>query len=739
MQPKPFDVNDPEEMAAWKKWMNRFEDPDAFADDDAQRMSSQAPRQKSIRRQAVDLLKARDRHFRPSEDSIQTEIVRLSAMQHLAMGLQPGTTKSEDGKTYVLNENHRWTRPEAQDEFDAKDSQGILDFDAPPREPSYRDVMEFFTDKDLAVEEGEKPDDAREYELKTEALPVTQTAPNGKEYEVEYAPGDLIFDESAGIARVGRVVGYTDDPGFDGRNLLVQFTDSDEQTYLSPYQVFGENDFGRGKEKGTWKDAVRSRNNVKIKGSEYQVTNRFTGDGAIVLNKDGKRFEYGVHTGGYGGSSWYLREVDQFGNVQSFKEGKYSKIDPLAKQLGVSSLDGLRWLRTHDPQFSGQDLSVSFETFEKKAVFNFESAFRFEQAKERYNTLKRDYLEANPGREESLGDFTKLSNDQLTEAKKNTKKFLDAVDKGYNQKAKALIASMARMTLYPTSKTLSLFLSNGKSLSMQGCMVSGSGIGSDPDETGYERAGSGPYFISSTMGNRLKRNYLALSPDPRSLKEKLSGHYGFPDKVVDSYIKAAYSTDEFNPHDQEHTWLHEFGHAIDGPYHVFSKSAEWEKIFKKEIIGKAGASRLVEHANGTYSLKAETKLENLKAGDVVLGSRLGGVDEHYQDENGNLKIKNIEFVPETKTQYASWKIIFDHHPEKAVPMVQLPLKNNYGEKNGIILSGAKEGAPIPLSMYAMTDSREGWAEFAALVARVPEKAKTLFPKAFRFWQKKGLV
>ncbi len=738
MQPKPFDVNNPDELAAWKKWMTRFEDPDAFTDDEPQRMGSEVARAKPIRHQAVDILRARDGHFRPSEDSIQTEIVRLSAMQYLAMSLQPGTTKSQDGKTYVLNENHRWTRPETQDEIDARESQGLLDFVAPPRKQGNQNILDFI-EPGLDQEEEKSSEDVQEYSLKTEPFPVTQIAPNGKEYDIEYAPGDFIFDQSAGIARVGRVVGYTEDPSYKGRNLLVQFGDSDEQIYLSPHQVLSENDFGKGKEKGTWKDAVRNQNNVKIKGSEYQVTNRFTGDGAIVLNKDGKTFEYGVHTGGYGGSSWYLREVDQFGNVQSFKDGKFSKIDPLAKQLGVSSLDGLRWLRTHDPQFSGQDPSVRFETLEKKAVFNFESAFRGQQAEERYNRLKRDYLEANPNKADALGDFPKLSADQAETAKKNTKQFLDAVDKGYNQKAKTLIASMSRMTLYPDSKTLSLFLSNGKSLSMQGCMVSGNNFDSDPDETGYERPGSSPIFISSMMGNHLKQNYLALSPDQRNLKEKLSNHYGFPESVVDSYIEASYPTDSFNPHDQEHTWLHEFGHAIDGPYHVFSRSPEWEKIFKKEIIGKAGSSRLVESANGTYKVKAETKLEDLKPGDVVMGSRIGGVESHYQDDKGNLKIKEVKLLPETKTEYASWQIVFDHPEEKAVPMVRLPLKNNYGEKNGIVLSGAKDGVPVPLSMYAMTDSREGWAEFSALIARRPDKAKQLFPKAYRFWQKKGLV
>lgn len=746
MQPKPFDVNDPRELAAWKKWMNRFEDPDAFADDEPQKMSSQVARGKPIRHQAVDILRAQNGGYRPSEDNIQAEIVRLSAMQHISMNLQPGTTKNQDGKTYVLNENHRWTRPDLDDGIDAYDTQGVLDFVAPPRKQGDQDVLDFEGEADSEESDKQDPAPPEEYKLKTEPLPVTQIAPNGKEYAVEYAPGDLIFDQSAGMARIGRVVGYTEDPGLAGQNLLVQFTDADEEIYVSPNQVLGESDFGRGKEKGTWKDAIRNRNNVKIKGIELQVTNQFRDDGSLVLKKGGLTFEYGVHVGGFGGSSYFLREVDKFGNVQSFKEGKFSKIDPLSKQLGVSSLGGLRWLQSHDPQFfGGVAPTIPMEKIKRRSLENFKDAFQDGWAEDTFNSLRNNYYEGKTAEEiqaAGISVFPKLDEFQMARAERQTAELINAVEKGYNSKAKSLMSSMARITLYPNSKMLALFASGGKELGMQGCMISGAGIGDDPDRTGYEQDKKRGYVIDlSSIKERLKGNYLCLTPDNKNLKTKLMNHYGFPEETVDSYQKAAYPTDEFNPHDQEHTWLHEFGHAIDGPYHVFSKSPEWQKLFKQEIIGKAGNSRIVKAADKTMSLKAETKLEDLKPGDVVIGSRIGSIPDKYQDENGNLKVKSVRFHPETHTRNSNWEVIFESTDaaDEYVPAVYLATKNHYGEKNGIVLADAPDGAAIPLSMYAMTDPREGWAEFAALIARRPDKAKQLFPKAYRFWQKKGLV
>ena len=740
MQPKPFDVKNPEKLAAWKKWMGRFEDPDNFTDDEPQKMSSQVARPKPIRHQAVDILRAQNGGYRPSENDIQAEIVRLSAMQHIAMSLQPGTTKIQDGKTYVLNENHRWTRPDLDDGIDAYDNQGVLDFVAPPRKQGDQNVFDFTGGPDAEESDKQEPEAAKEYELKTDPLPVTQIAPNGKEYSVEYAPGDLIFDQSGGVARVGRVVGYTEDPGLAGGNLLVQFEDADAEVYVSPNQVLGEADFGRGREKGTWKDAVKKRNSVKLKGMEYQVTNRFTSEGHLILKKGGLTFEYGTVSGGWTGNSWFIREVDGSGSVSSWKDGKFSKIDPVSKKLGVPSLDGLRWLQTHDPaNGKSKNYAETVKGWKEKAFDNLRNAFKIDQGKERFESLRALYLTGKTPEEiekSGVKTFPSLNNEQLANAKKQTDKMLASVAKGYNAKAKSFIAALSKITLFPNKSTLSLFVSEGKTTSIAGCHISREDDGMET--TGYEPRSSS-YFISGDLANRLKKNSLALTPDQVGLRERLKQHLkNNSDEAVESYIKAAYPADPYDDHDQEHTWLHEFGHAIDGPYHVFSHSDEWKKIFKKEFIGKSSQSRLVTDKDGFYAVKQETKIKDLKPGDKLDGSKLQ-VDEHYRDKDGNLTIKEVIFNSETKTQIPHYRIIFEHHPDKPAPDFLQPVKNEYGDDQGLLKADAPDGAPAPLSMYARTNPAEGWAEFAALLARRPDKAKELFPQAYRFWKKKGLV
>lgn len=72
------------------------------------------------------------------------------------LALQPGTTKTQDGKTYVLNENHRWTLPREKDSpgqtfmFDAQDDQAFdeeLTFDfkmnLPETKGTDRDFVEY--------------------------------------------------------------------------------------------------------------------------------------------------------------------------------------------------------------------------------------------------------------------------------------------------------------------------------------------------------------------------------------------------------------------------------------------------------------------------------------------------------------------------------------------------------------------------------------------------------------------
>ena len=741
MQTEYFDVDDEKALAEYRKLAKQtfFGEQPNEADDEPQKMSSQVARPKPIRHQAVDILRAQNGGYRPSEDNIQAEIVRLSAMQHIAMSLQPGTTKIQDGKAYVLNENHRWTRPDLDDGIDAYDTQGVLDFVAPPRKQGDQNVFDFTGGPDAEESDKQEPEAAKEYELKTDPLPVTQIAPNGKEYSVEYAPGDLIFDQSSGVARVGRVVGYTEDPGLAGSNLLVQFEYADK-VYVSPNQVLGEADFGRGREKGTWKDAVKKRSSVKLKGMEYQVTNRFTGEGHLILKKGGLTFEYGTVGNNFQGNHWFIREVDGSGSVSSWKDGKFSKIDPVSKKLGVPSLDGLRWLQTHDPaNGKSKNYAETVKGWKEKAFDNLRNAFKIDQGKERFESLRALYLTGKTPEEikkSGVKRFPSLNNEQLANAKKQTDKMLKAVDKGYNAKAKSFIAALSNITLFPNNSTLSLFVTEGKTTSIAGAHISRQDDGMET--TGYEPRSSS-YFISGDLANRLKKNSLALTPDQVGVRERLKRHLSNnSDEAIESYIKAAYPADPYNDNDQEHTWLHEFGHAIDGPYHVFSHSDEWKKIFKKEIVGKSSQSRLESDELGFYSVKQETKIKDLKPGDKLAGSKLQ-VDEHYQDKDGNLTIKEVIFNPETKTQVSHYRIIFEHHPDKPPADFLQPIKNEFGDDKGLLKADAPDGAPAPLSMYARTNPAEGWAEFAALLARRPDKAKELFPQAYRFWKKKGLV
>ena len=226
-----------------------------------------------------------------------------------------------------------------------------------------------------------------------------------------------------------------------------------------------------------------------------------------------------------------------------------------------------------------------------------------------------------------------------------------------------------------------------------------------------------------------------MSTDDRSLRNRIKANWPeWPDEVVDSYIKVSYplEADEADkPGSLERTWLHEMCHVIDGPHGVFSRSDEWAKIASKEIIGKSASSAVMRPKPGApYELRTEIPMKDIKRGDKVYASVFPHLEEHA-DKDGLLEITGIQ------DGGGDWALTFQQgdHFLKAL----VPAKNSFNKKAGLVLERSPEGSSIPMSNYARSKPVESWAEFGALLASDPDYAKKNFPKAFRFWQKRGLT
>ena len=765
MQPKPFDVDNPEELAAWKKWMGRFEDPANFADDEPQKMSSHVARAKPIRHQAVDILRTQNGGYRPGEGDIQAEIVRLSAVKYLAMALQPGTTKQENGKTYTLNENHRWALPDDDVELEM---QGMLGFVPPPRKQGNQNVLDFSQDaeEEQQVEQDDKESqNKKSYPLQRTPREFTQLNANGKPYEASYSPGDQVIDQGFGFARTGRVVGYSENPELDGHNLLVRYDDNpDLLEYISPGQVTSENDFGRGKEKGSWDETLNGMNQVSFRKHGKFTAVGFNENGHFILKKDsppatlqpstsnpdGSLYVFVTYSG-YDGNEYVLRPVGSkhgFGRL----EGKFSGADPVSKALGVSSLPALKWLQKHGAaKMTGQEAKEKLNSVLDKSIDDMTVAFRNGSFKDRYNSLEEKRTASIRGLGDSRDLISPLAPDlNMTElehpraiasARQAVNKLMDSVKDKFSEKSLKLMAAMPAISLYPTQQSLSLFVSNGKNLSVSGAYRHGEGAGVE-DPAGYQPLTEGGMAFSFDSPPELT-GQACLTHDPGNLKKRIQDNWpSWPDEIVDSYIASSYPLGDQS---QEHTWLHEMGHVLDGPYSVFSKSDEWKKISDKEIIGKSASSILIRATpDGPYKLVEQIPLGSVKKGDKTYGSSFPHIDEKYQDKDGFLTIDRLVFDPEMYGKDSPWRVHFVHDeisvPAKVPPVASgLPAKNKYGKKMGLCLQRSPEGAPCPISNYARSKPQEAWAEFSALLAKRPEYTKKKFPKCYRFWQKRGLV
>jgi len=704
-----------------------------------------------IRHQAVDLLRDRNGGLRPSEDNIQAEIVRLSALQFINMSLQPGTTKSENGKTYTLNENHRWTLPD--DEGVEFDTQGVLDFAPPPARTGNQGVMDFGEDAEEEAEQqdDDKPEETKSYALQRTPRKFTQLNENGKPYQSSYSPGDKFIDRSQGLARTGQVIGFTEDPDKYENNLLVRYDDKpDLFQYISPGQITSENDFGRGREKGTWEDSLAGMNVVKFrKHGQFQVVG-FDARGRMLLrslekkrvhkyeklhedNADGDLYTYKAYTG-FRGSEYVLRRVGDEHNYSNL-EGKFTGKDPVAKSLGVSSVQALKWLQENSSvdqtvaesksKIDGM-LNRSLEDF--KDYFNderFQNIYR--QLALKFNTLNKD-SKLNR-RAEELPE--KIDVEQM---EKTSTRFLSSVKEKFGQRALKLMSAMKSFSIYPTQESLSLFVSQGATASIQGAYRHGSGVGVD-NPSGYDvpQPASPFSFLSSDRPELSGQAY--LSTDDRSLKDRIKANWpDWPDEIVDSYLKVSYPLEADNadqPGSLEHTWLHEMCHVLDGPHGVFSKSEEWKKIAEKEIVGKSAYSAVMRPKPGApYELRTEIPMKDVKEGDKVYASAFPHLEEHA-DKDGFLTITGI------KDGGKDWAIAFQQGDHIFRTLV--PAKNNFNKKSGLVLERSPEGSPIPISNYARSKPVESWAEFGALLALRPDYAKKNFPKAFRYWQKRGLT
>lgn len=133
------------------------------------------------------------------------------------LALQPGTTKTQGGKTYVLNENHRWTLPKEKD----SPGQGNL-FDS-PREKNSDDS---FWSYDFRIELGSSSDPHKHFhyqkkardkaleEAKEQVRGLTGEIGKTARDKVVAAQIEMIFDDIDNLA-AGRVP-----PGYNPKQFM---------------------------------------------------------------------------------------------------------------------------------------------------------------------------------------------------------------------------------------------------------------------------------------------------------------------------------------------------------------------------------------------------------------------------------------------------------------------------------------------------------------------------------------
>ena len=217
----------------------------------------------------------------------------------------------------------------------------------------------------------------------------------------------------------------------------------------------------------------------------------------ILEDENGGKYTYTTFKRRFDKKGEYrLHAFDKEGEIRYVREGTFTNRDPVAKATGTSSLKAFNWLNRFGSILKPkQESEAKLLKQLQKANDNFAQAFKpngMELA--RYENLTTEMARKRPEQQARVdAAFDKVKNNTAADIMNSVADGMDMfemVTDRYNAKALQLMLGSNGMAMYPNQEALSLFVSDGKEVAIQGAYCHGPGVGTE-GKTGYEGGSMG--------------------------------------------------------------------------------------------------------------------------------------------------------------------------------------------------------------------------------------------------------